>query len=217
MQPQEKSKLLARFEQVCAEKGDKIRFLDMAPVIEGFIEAIEDAINDNDRVVYNELKKISTNIRQLKQDLSTQYLGKNPADHIPGATLALGEVADCIESATNTILDTTEAIQGIAATIADKSQSDAIMNHTTRILEACNFQDLTGQRINKVLSTLEYIESATQKLLSLEAHTEEPAKPAAVASITNRAEQQKQGLLNGPQNAADAPSQDDIDKLFNSQ
>ena len=209
MQQQEKNKLLSCFEQICAEKGDKIHFFDVAPILEGFIEVIEDAINDNDRVIYNELKHISTNIRQLKLELASNHPGKA----IPGASNELDEVAKSIETAAHTILDTTEVILSIAPEIANEKQSQAITENATKILEACTFQDITGQRINKVLNALSEIESTTQKLLSLASDTLHLPKTSPQGD--NRSAQLQQGLLDGPQASATAPSQDDIDNLFN--
>ena len=218
MHAQEKQKLLARFQQMCAEKNDKIQIHDMAPVLDGVIEIIEDAINDNDRTIYDEVKNISGSIHDLKRDISSIQPENITNDHIPEATIELGEVVKSIENATNTILDTTEEIQNIAGSLTDSDQSQKIMDSTTKIFEACNFQDLTGQRISKVVSSLEYIEDTTKKLLALipQSSGASSGVPSTNTPQNSREEQAKQGLLDGPQKESDAPSQDDIDKLFDS-
>lgn len=209
MKKEEKKKLLNHFERLCSEKGSKIQINDISPVIEGFIDVIENAINDNNRNIYDELKQIADNIRKLREDITSINPENLAEHHIPGATVELGEVVKSVEEAANIILDTTEAIQNVAASLADKNIQNQIMEHTTKIFEACNFQDLTGQRIKKVMTTLEYIEKAVHKILSL---------PIAKLgkSQKNSNEGQQDSLLNGPQISGQAPSQDDIDKLFDS-
>ena len=63
---------------------------------------------------------------------------------------------------------------------------------STRIYEACAFQDITGQRINKAIACIEAIGTDAPK-----------------GEVTGDA-----ALLNGPQVAGQANSQADIDALF---
>ena len=74
-----------------------------------------------------------------------------------------------------------------------------------RIYEACNFQDLAGQRIGKVIATLVLIEQRIEDILDGKA-------VAATAGARTAAG----GLLNGPKLDGDAghANQRDIDALF---
>jgi chemotaxis protein CheZ len=82
------------------------------------------------------------------------------------------------------------------------------------ILEACSFQDITGQRIKKVLNTLEQIEFRISRLVKLFGGT--LPENMMVEDIDNGHRRADEDLLNGPQLSKDKPSQDDIDKLFSS-
>lgn len=209
MKKEEKKKLLDRFEALCSEKGQSIKINDMSPVVEGFIDVVECSINDNNQSLYDELKNIAEHIRKLREDITSIDPEHIAEHHIPGATLELSEVVKSVEDATNTILDTTEAIQNAAANSKDDALKQQMMEYTTKIFEACNFQDLTGQRIKKVTNTLEYIEKAVQKILTLP--IAKGAKP-----VKGKKTEDKGTLLNGPQSSDSAPSQNDIDKLFDS-
>ncbi|MGL5114838.1 MAG: protein phosphatase CheZ [Beijerinckiaceae bacterium] len=77
----------------------------------------------------------------------------------------LGAVVLDTESATNNILAAAERIEMMAGVIqsektmeAMKSRADEIAAMVMSIYEACNFQDLTGQRISRVCETLSFVE-----------------------------------------------------------
>jgi chemotaxis protein CheZ len=82
-----------------------------------------------------------------------------------------------------------------------------------KIFEACNFQDLTGQRITKVVATLKFIETHIVRMMEiwggLDAFKDIEAEK--IAERTGDA-----ALLNGPKVDGEVghASQDDIDSLF---
>ena len=85
-------------------------------------------------------------------------------------------------------------------------------DHIVKVYEACNFQDITGQRINKVVRTIAFIEERVTAMLSLWNANELATMPMAphLDRVDNGLE------LTGPAGAAGSPtvSQDDIDALF---
>src|SRR5207302_1956515 len=77
----------------------------------------------------------------------------------------LGAVVGGTEQATQQILEATEAIDQAATALSrntspdqQKLLSEEIQERVVSIFEACNFQDLTGQRISKVMNTMKFIE-----------------------------------------------------------
>src|ERR1700687_2868205 len=77
----------------------------------------------------------------------------------------LGAVVGGTEEATQQILEAAEAIDNAATALAkvtspdqQKLLSEEIQERVVSIFEACNFQDLTGQRIKKVMNTMKFIE-----------------------------------------------------------
>jgi chemotaxis protein CheZ len=88
---------------------------------------------------------------------------------------------------------------------AYKADVDAAM---MRIFEACSFQDLTGQRVTKVISTLRHIEDRVTRFADALG-----VKDSAQKETTEDARKREQ-LLNGPAANGPATSQDDIDALF---
>jgi chemotaxis protein CheZ len=84
----------------------------------------------------------------------------------------------------------------------------------TRIYEACNFQDITGQRISKVVATLKTIETRLVSLAAAVGHGEGAAKSGKPAP-QDGSKGSDAGLLNGPQLPQNATKQDEVDALLN--
>lgn len=122
------------------------------------------------------------------------------------ASVQLHDVLKSTETATLSILDSVSAIQKIsdASMLSTKEMTD-IQDYVTRIYEACNFQDITGQRIKKVLAELEVLEG---RIISLAEIVKNGAVPDTATSNSGAS------LLNGPQLSDKAPDQADVDRLF---
>jgi chemotaxis protein CheZ len=83
-----------------------------------------------------------------------------------------------------------------------------LQDATTRIYEACSFQDITGQRITKVVGTLKAIEAKVAQIVATF------GTRGHEVAITETAEVTDSALLNGPQHPTVAMDQSDIDKLL---
>ena len=106
--------------------------------------------------------------------------------------------------AANRIMDAAETIEGVAGKV-DPDSAAALTEAVTKIYEASSFQDITGQRITKVVRALQSMETKLQSLAG--AFGRADFTPAAAA-------EGDAALLNGPQLSQSASSQDDIDALF---
>ena len=80
----------------------------------------------------------------------------------------------------------------------------------TKIYIACAFQDITGQRIGKVVNTLQSIESKVTALATACGGEVELRSMEDDSAGTG----DNAGLLQGPQRAGAAPSQAEIDRMF---
>jgi chemotaxis protein CheZ len=90
------------------------------------------------------------------------------------ASRELDAVVESSERATQQILAAAESIDEAANTLSASLQHDQeqalasdIRDHVVRIFEACNFQDLGGQRIAKVLATLTFVEDRVARMLEI--------------------------------------------------
>jgi chemotaxis protein CheZ len=167
-----------------------------------------------------ELDLIHDAINRTKREIAVLH-GKS----FDGAEMAkvngeLGAVVGGTEQATQQILEAAEAIDQAASALskvnsADQQQilSEEIQERIVSIYEACNFQDLTGQRITKVMTTMRFIEQHINAMMEIWGGVD--AIKAHAPPIVDTREGDAR-LLNGPKLDGDAghASQDDIDALF---
>lgn len=164
-----------------------------------------------------EIEKIAQYILQAKVEILSISLPESETGtdkNLSHAANELEEVVRHTEEATNTIMDQAEAIMRDAGGISDETLGQTLSNHALGILEACSFQDITGQRIRKVLKTLEQVELRLTNLITLFGGTlPQVTEVTEIQTAEGRADEE---LLNGPQLSKNAPSQEEIDKLFSS-
>lgn len=206
--------MLKNLIQLREQKG-QILIEDVGALLEGMASGLQDG-NDTDNFLKSEIENMASYIVNAKSEISAMI----PADeddannNINRATMELDEVVKATEEATNSIMDAADAIQGLAGGLDDKSAGQQIVDETMKVYDACSFQDITGQRINKVLRTIEEIEGRVVKLVTL--FGGELPEGYVPKDIPERVERPDEALMDGPQLAGEKPSQDDIDKLFDS-
>jgi len=181
---------------------------------------------------FNSSTSDDSELRQLKSDTDAIQFALNrtkqeiAALHIdtfgpPQARCAreLDAVVDSAERATQQILNAAEDIEEAAKTLSaslkqrqELSLALDIQDNVLRIFEACNFQDLSGQRIAKVLDTLKFIEERVAHMVAIWGGTE-AFRAYAGKSIP---EHDRGTTLHGPKLEGDPghASQKDVDALF---
>jgi len=158
--------------------------------------------------IYAELSGLATTIENMHQEILATRPHDVSGHHIPSATDELDAVVGATETASASIMDAAEAIQNLVEN-ADAEIQAPVMDQTMKIFEACSFQDITGQRITKVIKTLRDIEVAVDNLLTLFGE-----KEAAHLKPVEDTRSEDEKLMNGPQMDGQGVSQDDIDKLL---
>lgn len=167
-----------------------------------------------------ELDLIHDAISRTKQEIAVLHGKSFSGDEMAKVTGELGAVVGGTEEATQQILEAAEAIDQAASALAkpmspdQQSQlSEEIQDRVVSIFEACNFQDLTGQRISKVMTTMKFIEHHINVMMDIWGGVD-AIKQHAPAIIDTRVGDAR--LLNGPKGTGDEghASQDDIDALF---
>jgi chemotaxis protein CheZ len=167
-----------------------------------------------------ELDLIHDAISRTKREIAVLHGKSFDGNQMAKATGELGAVVGGTEEATQQILEAAEAIDNAATALAkvtspdqQKILSEEIQERVVSIFEACNFQDLTGQRISKVMATMKFIENHIVIMMDIWGGVD-AIKAHAPAHVDDRDEDAR--LLNGPKLDGDAghASQNDIDALF---
>jgi chemotaxis protein CheZ len=185
---------------------------DVTSIVRQVIESLGGDVSTADLKFYSELEDLARYIRQAKQDITSITPKDISTDHIPRATEELDAVVGATEDATNKIMDVCDEIAAIAGTSAPEI-NEKLSACTTKIFEACNFQDITGQRITKVVETLKYIDAKIETLVKVMGDEIHRGGDRGGPKHIHAADPDK-GLLNGPQLPKDAVSQDEIDRVL---
>ncbi len=154
--------------------------------------------------LYAKIEEILRQFREIREE--AEGIVENSA--MPDAALHLNDVLQHTEEATTTILDA-------ATTIGSLTDNAGVAEQIGRIYEACSFQDISGQRIKKVLGHINTLETQLSSL----AESVRGSSGDTASKKTKAAAPQKTGdaaLMNGPALAADAPSQAEVDAMFKS-
>lgn len=193
--------LLARLREVKHRKGE-ITLDDITRILGGMEESFEKIRHRVDSKLKEEINEILGFLHSARTELASVMPQGVSVQHFTKATGELDEVIKATEEATNNILDAADEIQAATGGIDNEEIRAQIGAAVVRIFEASNFQDLTGQRITKVLTTISFLEEKMSHLITLVNNNEDPGTG------------DEDSLLNGPQSSNDAPSQDEIDALF---
>jgi chemotaxis protein CheZ len=167
-----------------------------------------------------ELDLIYDAINRTKREIAVLHGKSFNGEEMARVNGELGAVVGGTEEATQQILEAAESIDNAASALGkvnsldqQKILSEEIQERVVSIFEACNFQDLTGQRISKVMTTMKFIENHITVMMDIWGGVD-AIKTHAPPIVDDREGDAK--LLNGPKLDGDAghASQNDIDALF---
>lgn len=166
-----------------------------------------------------EMAAIRAAIRETKTEIATLHHAGFQGKELGKVTDELDAVVEGTEQATESILSSAEIIEdrvgNLSAKLAgdDQGMANDAVEAVMLIFEACNFQDITGQRITKVVKTMRFIEERIDAMMDIWGGMEsfEDVQTLDVGPKGDAA------LLNGPASESDVnvASQDEIDALFN--
>jgi chemotaxis protein CheZ len=192
--------------------GEDVSLKDVMHLAEVMAEGFQSVFEQVDTTIYRELGDMAREIAVMKAELSDLRLAGMRHDRIPEAGRELDAIVEATEEATNTIMTAAEAIMGADPSDADAYQS-TVNDRIVEIFEACSFQDITGQRISKVVSTLTVLDARISTLVErLKLLEVEDSPTPAVESEADR--RKRELILHGPQFKGEGVSQDDIDALL---
>lgn len=163
-----------------------------------------------------ELVLLCEYIQKMKVELAAIKQVKDQPDHFNRMTGQLDAVTDATATATNQILSSMEIVSSTTAELRGKISSDEhamldlIEDQVNQTFEACAFQDITGQRITKIVNSMKYIDERVNSMVSLwgQSNIEAVDLPDSVR------QGDEDPLLQGPALENQGVSQEDIDKMF---
>lgn len=201
-------KTLDALSQIKNDKGSELKFSDMERLIDCILQSKVEHGPENKEVIEN-LKKVKSEMQSIRSDVCEGLDGKcDTFDLLPLSQKDLADVLKVLDGATNSILDQTDNINSLLA--ADNLDRAAIGEAVIKICESCNFQDLTGQRLTRIMQNLARFEGSVSAILN-----------AIIGeNLKNRGDRKLEyandSLMNGPEFLEEAPKQKNIDDIFES-
>jgi chemotaxis protein CheZ len=208
--PALRAQMTERLAALAARHADAASPAAIAEVVEAVLATMQGALSAPEASLLAEVEQLGRTIAQAKQEIAQLNVDDIADAFIPSATDELDAIVDATARATNEILDAVETVEQVAGQVSAE-QAEALTGVTTRIYEACSFQDITGQRVTKVVTTLKTIETKVNAILGTfganEPRMRAPAPPAPEPEGEAK-------LLNGPQLPGNGVNQASIDALF---
>jgi chemotaxis protein CheZ len=186
--------------------ADKVIVEDLVTAV---LDTMDGRLSPMEAVLLREVAGLGRIIETARAGIAEVSVDAIRGSHIPSATDELSAIVEHTAIATDSILESCEVLDRLAGTI-DATNAAILQNATTQIYEACSFQDITGQRITKVVKALQAIEA---RVVALSSAFGQMATPPARDTPTSSAPETVM-LLNGPMLPQDAMGQDEIDKLL---
>jgi chemotaxis protein CheZ len=149
-------------------------------------------------------------IARTKAEIASIRPAGGKAGKIDAATNELDAIVETTEKATSEILTAVEHIQEIAWTLREQGSDPAVCDRlnaqATEAYTACSFQDLTGQRIRRVIGVMRFLENRIDAMIQIWRISEEDnAEETAEDEVS---------LLNGPALPGEGLGQSEIDDLI---
>jgi chemotaxis protein CheZ len=180
----------------------------ISEVVRAVLTTMSDELTAKEASLLQEVEELARTIASAKTEIAALRVDDITGHDIPFATDELDAIVGHTAQATNAILESCETLDEVSATVVGDAAAK-LQEATTRIYEACSFQDITGQRITKIVATLKTIEGKVAHII----RTFGPGI-TAVSKQSAKSETADDDLLNGPQLPAHAMDQSDIDKLM---
>lgn len=203
--------LSAIYEFLQNKSPDETTLADMLTLAELTARSMHRFFEDMDVAVYRELREIAGYIESLKREIGMLKANEIKTARIPAAGQELSAVCKATEAATNTIMECAEAVMAADSSNA-AAYKDLVSEKMMIIFEACSFQDITGQRIAKVVETLQLIDERVSRFAK--AISASDTGEASSEREKAREARRQRLLLNGPQLGGPETSQSEVDALF---
>ncbi|MFT3998555.1 MAG: protein phosphatase CheZ [Asticcacaulis sp.] len=183
------------------------KLINLMQQSEALVSLMRDFFQQLDKRRAEEFRAIAGYIAKAKEEIRELRPHDLSQERIPTAGAELEAITRDTEDATHNIMNAAEAIMGMD--VSDpKAYKAAVDDEVMKIFEACSFQDITGQRVSKVVNVLRQIEERVGKLAATLGIEDKDVE------LNEREKRARDLLLNGPAIGGPETRQDAIDAMF---
>jgi len=188
----------------------------VAGVVRAVLTTLRGDLSAKETGLLHEVEELGRTIANARAEIAALQVDDITASHIPSATDELDAIVEHTAAATNSILEVCETLDNVAGKL-DGEGASLLQDATTKIYEACSFQDITGQRITKIVATLKAIDAKVAQMVNAFSESRgegNRAAPVAATIAVGPVPTNGDPPPAGPQLAGSAMDQTDIDKLL---
>ena len=202
------AKIRGALDDIKAADLDDPRLMEVLSLAENLVGSMKLFFGSLDNSIHSEFLHIGQYIARTRDEIAALRPNDIRQSRLPTAGAELEAVVNDTETATDTIMSIAESIMELEPTNL-KEYKASVDEKMMAMIEACSFQDITGQRVSKVVSTLTHIEERVARFSSVMGvlDAEEEGK-------SEKEQWQEDNLLNGPQLDGPETGQNAIDALF---
>lgn len=191
--------------------GTDVSLADVVALAEITAQSLQSVFAAMDGGLQRELREIADYIKAMKAEIGGLQFNELKHTRIPAAGQELDAIVKATEAASNTIMECAEAV--LASDASDPASFKAMVDQKMLIVfEACSFQDITGQRVAKVIETLKHIEARVSRFT--EALRTRDTGRFVSAEERASAERKQRLILHGPQLDGSGNDQREVDRLM---
>ncbi|HTW28931.1 MAG TPA: protein phosphatase CheZ [Acetobacteraceae bacterium] len=180
-------------------------------IVRAVVETLGTQLSAHEQELLREVEDLGQTIAAAKEEIAALRAEDAANANVSAASDELDAVVSHTAEATNAILEACEMLDDTAGRPEGPSAA-VVQDATTRIYEACSFQDITGQRITKVVSTLKSVEAKVTRIIETFGQHRWDSAGIGGGGADRHPDAH---LLNGPQLPNAAMAQADIDALLN--
>jgi chemotaxis regulatin CheY-phosphate phosphatase CheZ len=189
--------------------ADTERVLEAVTRLERSLSARTDAAPSD--TIRSTIADMAEAIARTKAEIAAIRPSEDNFGTISNATIELDAIVSTTELATSEILANAERVQEIAWTMREQglepSFCDQLDGLMTQTYQACSFQDLTGQRIRKVVNVLHFLEERIEAMNLIWGGKDTRGLKAETPSM-------EASLLNGPALPGEGLEQIGVDEIL---
>lgn len=204
--------LEARVEALVEQTGGQVDVSDIAGVVSSMMLSLRSDSPLFGHDLGQDIRDLIDYVELAKAEIAGLRPQTMSRRDIPEASEELDAIVAATEDAASKMMDVADEIQALADD-GNEHIADRVNDIATRIYEASSFQDITGQRVTKVVRVLNHLEIKLAALADavgdLHMDEREEVEFTEDGDVINAA-----ALLHGPQLPEAANSQDDIDALL---
>lgn len=203
-----------RIESVKEKFDDQISVDEVSKVVSEVMGSMDGDMAMDSLHLKDELKYLLSYIEQAKSEISSLRPKEYSTNKIPEASSELEAIVQSTEEAAEKIMDSADEISELAEKCNEETKAK-LVEISTNLFEASSFQDITGQRVTKVVTTLVHLEEKLSALAEAIGDNDVDEAQQDDGDINKDYEAMaNEDFLNGPQLEDEAQDQAAIDALF---